>query len=440
MEELRLESTLPLNQYLVRPKRLPGEGLSAWLNRHFLMNGLPLPWRLRSQIILSYRHRRDPEPRIQLLDRLNGLLPAEAQVQPESWVAWCFEQPPTNKADWRSSSRQYYPQGFCPACMSEWGYFQELWEIPVVTACPRHGLQLVSVCSECGHDMEHWEWVDGRYQCQCGLPLEDFTAEPADRLQLAWARVVASHSKISLPSGYSFGGNPSSVALRQLLQLERVLGSLRFGATDEYRLLFDWPEYPRTVLRRLVQQVFANDEQPTKLIRGKGSIAFALCLLLRKLHQRSASLIESLVRAELNHHCLFVFADAALFINPQICPGGTAPVRQKFACWWRGINWDDGTEDRHVAPSYHSPCRFHRPLVIGIMMTLFRLAESGFAAGQLSSIWQYWYPSPTIRMANDPNGLIDEILRELYRLRLEPLRGLADSLRRLNGGCLVGYD
>ena len=195
MVELRLESALPLNQYLVRPKRMPGEGLSAWLNRHFLMNGLPLPWRLRSQIILSYRHRREPEPRVELLERINELLPVEALVQPESWVAWCFEQQPSNAADWQSSSRQYYPHGFCPECLREWGYFLELWEIPGVSACPRHEGKLLLACPACGHDTGEWEWVDGRYQCRCGVSLEDIAAEPADRFSLAWPRKVATHSR-----------------------------------------------------------------------------------------------------------------------------------------------------------------------------------------------------------------------------------------------------
>lgn len=443
MAEQRTESALPLNQYLVRPKRLPGEGLSAWLSRHFLMNGLPLPWRLRSQIILSYRHRRDPEPRIEMLDRINGLLPGEAQVQPESWVAWCFEQPPTNKADWQSSSRQYYPHGFCPACMREWGYFLELWEIPVVTACPRHGSKLCSVCPACGHDTGDWEWVDGRYQCQCGLPLEEFAVEPADRLSLTWARIIAAHPGITLPPEYSFDGYPPAADLPLALQLMRVKGSLRLGThgrLDEYRLFFDWLAYPRTVLRRLVRQVFADDERPTKLVTGKGSLAFLLCQLLAKLRLRNAPLLEALVRMELSHHCLFVFGDAALFINPHIYPDGAAPLRQKFAAWWRGINWDDGSEVSHVAPSYRNPCRFHRPLVIRIMLTIFRMAGSGFPAGRLNCLQRWWFPSSAIRECNDLNGLIDEIVHELYGLQLERLRCVADRLAELNGGSLDGYD
>lgn len=443
MAEPRFESALPLNQYLVRPKRLPGEGLSAWLSRHFLMNGLPLPWRLRSQIISSYRHRRDPEPRIELLERINDLLPDESQVQPESWVAWCFEQQPTNKADWQSSSRQYYPHGFCPACMREWGYFLELWEIPVVTACPQHGFKLVSSCPACGHDTGDWEWPDGRYQCQCGLPLDEFAVEPADRLSLAWARIIATHPAIALPPGYSCDDHPPVVLLPQALQLMRVMGSLRpraHGRLNEYRLLFDWPTYPRTLLRRSVHQLFTNDERPAKLVTGKGNLSFLLFQLLAKLRSRKALLLEALVRMELSHHSLFVFGDSVLFINPRIYPDGAAPLRQKFTAWWRAVNWDDRFEACHVAPSARNQSRFHRPLVIAIMLTLFRMADSGFQAGQLNCFQHWWLPSLAVRDGNDPHDLIDRIMRELNGLRLECLRGVADRLGELNGGSLIGYD
>lgn len=443
MVELRLESALPLNQYLVRPKRMPGEGLSAWLNRHFLMNDLPLPWRLRSQIILSYRHRRDPEPRVELLKRINDLLPIESQVQPESWVAWCFEQQPSNAADWQSSLRQYYPHGFCPECLRELGYFLELWEVPAVTACPRHGGKLVLACPACGHDTGDWEWADGRYQCQCGVPLEEFAAEPADRFSVAWARIIATHPEITLPPDYSFDGHPPAVALPQALESMRVMGSLKpgsHGRLDEYRLFFDWPTYPRTVLRRLVRRMFANYERPTKLVTGKGSLAYPISQVLTKLRQRKAPLLEALLRVELSHHCLFVLGDAVLFVNPKRFPEGAEPLRQKFAAWWRGANWEDCLEVTHVTPSYRKPCRFHRPLVIGVMLTLFRMADRGSPAALLNSLQQCWLPSPALREACNPHDLIDGIVRELYGLPLDRLRGVADRLGRLNGGNLVGYD
>lgn len=419
---------------------MPGEGLSAWLNRHFLMNGLSLPWRLRSQIILSYRHRRDPEPRVELLERINDLLPVEARVQPESWVTWCFEQQPSNAADWQNSSRQYYPHGFCPECLREWGYFLELWEIPAVTACPRHGGKLLLACPACGHDTGGWEWADGRYQCLCGLPLEDFAVEPADRFSMAWARKIATHPGIMLPPDYSFAGHPPEVDLPYALQLMRVIGSLKLGRLDEYRLFYDWPSYPRTVLRRLIRRMFANDERPTKLVTGKGSIAYLICQCLTKLRLRKALLLERLLRVELRHHCLLVFGSALLFVNPKIYPEGAAPLRQKFAAWWRGANWVDCVEEDHIAPSHRYPCRFHRPIVIGIMLTLFRLVDRGFPAALLNSLQDWWLPSLALREDCNPHDLVDGVVRELYGLPLDRLRSVAYRLGELNGGSLNGYD
>lgn len=442
MAERRLDVGLPQHPYLVRPKRLPGEGLSAWLNRHYLMNGLTLPRRVRSLIIESYRYRRDPAVRVQALDQINRLFLGEAQVQPERWVAWCFKQPPKSSADWQSSSRRYYPHRFCPSCLDEWGYFQELWEIPLVTACPRHGVMLVSICSACGDDKGDWAWEEGRYQCRCGHPLLEFTSKPADRMALAWSRSIAAHSGISLPPGYHAERQPSLAVSTMQLQWARVLATPRAktrGSLNAYRLLFEWPQYPRTFLRRWVRQVFADDDSPTKLVRGKGTIAFEISHVLLMLRRMGADIVESALRAELGRHSLFVFEDAALLVNPSLA-GGAGALHQSFACWWRGIDWGDHDDKNEEAVPRQFPCRFHRPLVVRCLMSLLKLSDRRFSPNQLRQVRRHWYPSSSIRSATDPVGLMDEIARDLYGLHLEPLRGLADCLESLDEESLVGSD
>lgn len=440
--ERRPDIGLPQHPYLVRPKRLPGEGLSAWLNRHYLMNGLTLPRRVRSLMIQSYRHRRDPVVRVHALDQINRLFLGEAQIQPERWVAWCFEQPPTSSADWQSSSRRYYPHGFCPTCLGEWGYFLELWEIPLVTACPRHGVMLESICSACGHDRGDWAWEEGRYQCRCGVPLKEFASRPADRMALAWSSSIAAHSGISLPPGYLSERQASLAVSPMQLQFARVLTTpwtKTKGRLDAYRLLFEWPEYPRTFLCRWVRQIFIGDDSPTKLVTGNGTIAFEISHAQRMLRRMGADIVESALRAELGRHSLFVFEDAALFVNPSLV-GGAGALRQSFACWWRSIDWGDHHDKNEEAVPRQLPCRFHRPLVVRCLMSLLRLSETHLPADRLHRIRDHWCPASSIRRATDPVGLMDAIARDLYGLHLEPLRGLADCLESLAKESLGGSD
>lgn len=437
MDELRLESALPLGRYLVRPRRLPGEGLSAWLCRHFLSNALPMPWRLRTQVILSYRHRLDPAPRLHQLKKLNALLAPEDQISPEPWLAWCFELESAGKAEWQSSHRNYYPQAFCPSCLREWGCFLELWEIPSVEACPRHGVSLSARCPECDGSPADWRLEDGHYVCQCERPLTEFKALPTAELALEWARIVTLQPGIGLPPGFFFEcpREPPALSLPMLHVLKKVIEQTGWGRRQssqaERRVLFGWPKYHRTLLKRLALQVFTGAAATIGILPAKANIAAALYSVLAATRKIQSPEAVDLVHAELNRYCLFVFGGSVLFVNPRIYPDGAETVRGKFAAWWKTVDWggDDSGKIGSLR-SYQGLSRFHRPLVIHIVRTLLRLADDNISSRRLAGLWSRWRPSPAVRGGANTAGLIDLILDELYRT---PLSGL-----RLLGLCLDG--
>ena len=74
------------------------------------------------------------------------------------------------------------------------------------------------------------------------------------------------------------------------------------------------------------------------------------------------------------------------------------------------------------------------------MLTLLGMADRCFPVALLNSLQHHWVPSLALREGCNPDLLIDGIVRELYGLPLERLRGVAEQLSRLNGGNLVGYD
>jgi hypothetical protein len=67
----------------------------------------------------------------------------------------------------------------CPDCLREDGYCQRIWDLVLVTTCPRHGRRLLWRCPECG---ERIRWNRSRLsRCRCGCEWEtSYGEEVAD--------------------------------------------------------------------------------------------------------------------------------------------------------------------------------------------------------------------------------------------------------------------
>jgi len=76
----------------------------------------------------------------------------------------------------------------CPACIRQDKYYQRLWDLLSLTACPTHGTVLMDVCPGCGKAIS---WHRNRLSvCKCGLDWRDADQTEADPLSLKIARQV----------------------------------------------------------------------------------------------------------------------------------------------------------------------------------------------------------------------------------------------------------
>jgi hypothetical protein len=74
----------------------------------------------------------------------------------------------------------------CPACLGEDGYCRRVWEIAVLTVCPKHCCRLLQECPGCGKAIK---WNRKRVcQCDCGYDWRELKAEklPDGELRLVY--------------------------------------------------------------------------------------------------------------------------------------------------------------------------------------------------------------------------------------------------------------
>lgn len=84
----------------------------------------------------------------------------------------------------------------CQACLSESPFCRRVWELSLVTACPRHGCLLIDECPKCGRRLS---WVRERVSvCPCKFDWRKSVATPVDDAQLSLTRHV--HRLCGLPA------------------------------------------------------------------------------------------------------------------------------------------------------------------------------------------------------------------------------------------------
>lgn len=76
--------------------------------------------------------------------------------------------------------RKRHGLAFCPACLSEAGYFRRAWRHSAVTLCSRHAVSLLDACRRCGAPaMPHRQELDLTWCSECSADLKGMSMEPA---------------------------------------------------------------------------------------------------------------------------------------------------------------------------------------------------------------------------------------------------------------------
>ncbi len=82
----------------------------------------------------------------------------------------------------------------CPECLAEEPYHRAVWDLRLVSACPRHEVRLIDCCQECGR---HFGWqTSSIVRCACGADIRKMGAEPVPTAELSGLSFV--HGKLHL--------------------------------------------------------------------------------------------------------------------------------------------------------------------------------------------------------------------------------------------------
>lgn len=102
---------------------------------------------------------------------------SQLELEP-AWTRMASKQDAASRA-LRRMHRQRY-DAICPCCLDEKVYLRQNWEHAFVTACPKHGCQLIEKCPACAGwlstEREHIEL------CPCSQDLRSATPQPAKPL------------------------------------------------------------------------------------------------------------------------------------------------------------------------------------------------------------------------------------------------------------------
>jgi hypothetical protein len=219
------------DHYPVRPFMRPGESLHGYFSRFFSSNGHEIPPEVRV-LLESVRNGCADEAQLGLLRSMAGAERIVSGLQFEVIAADMVRQ-----AGNCVRRKLAYLAYHCPDCMAEGLGHQALASLPLVEACPSHGLRLISSCTECGSALS-WSSLRGGSTCRCGTHIGVMRREKAAAWQCnfaSWLRDLAAEQTAISKQRRSnpFKKLELALELRNLVvggrDLTRYLGAERFA-------------------------------------------------------------------------------------------------------------------------------------------------------------------------------------------------------------------
>jgi hypothetical protein len=184
----------------------------------------------------------------------------------------------------RADQFNYQRPRVCPECLREQSVWWAVWDLALVSACPKHRCLLISQCPICRRSLV-WH-RPAVHQCRCGADLRTVKAEPASADLVAINNVI--YGAAGFPHGavaaleltnYCLPAELTQLPLGSLLRLIRFIGLIggdnrlrrkqrTFPRTDPIAaiqagratiaVLSDWPWSFREVLKRMLPEEVEN--------------------------------------------------------------------------------------------------------------------------------------------------------------------------------------
>jgi hypothetical protein len=344
---------IPLERYLVRPARLPGESLVGWTHRFYGENGWDVHPQVLRQLKTAYRRIYGSDKRQQALDFLRTFLGPMSRLDPATWATkWLLAESDV-ASRWLSewTVREVSRMHFCPECLRRWSFHQELWELPGIRACPMHSTFLRDGCPQCGASLSAEHFRNG-FICRCGQFLADGHGLRTRSAWVDFSRSVVAANPEVVPAGYS-RSEGGRLRTHDLYLLLTVLARTRYKAINLYRkkqglsqnlhcsltptlrdmrFLGSWPNNAR---RFLIGMVRTRTDESTALRWLEGdSLVDHLLLLGRELAPYRNTSVYQEVHRLISQYVPVVFQGKALLVNPRLNPTGASEIPQDLLGWW----------------------------------------------------------------------------------------------------------
>jgi len=226
------------------------ESLVGFLLRLTEAHGLQSP----SQLLQQIRGKSSQPPRASDIPRLADLCGCDPNAI-ASLFGFEFRDENRN-AIWRiadqSLTKRYFISSrilsICPACLTDHKYLHAEWELTLNTACPIHGILLVSQCAHCGR---YQRWMrPGVSVCNCGGSLLDAPVVPASDFQLLIAHLVRARIDPNFKKLGPLALPPAMTARLACLSLDGLFKTLWFigRILHMHRLIENHRAAPKKIL------------------------------------------------------------------------------------------------------------------------------------------------------------------------------------------------
>lgn len=205
-------------EYLVRPAHQFGESLAGYVYRFHAANGHQVPISVRKLVIALY----DPITlyksqshggRKETFDLLQHLLGTACVLDAAWWIDGDYQ---SGRAGLNAEILK-----LCPACVGTFGFHMAVWELPLVVACPIHGVRLMSQCPHCQRDLR-WSRLLPDWACQCGQSIPAMAAPKASAVQVQRSALLIGTVDVQLADAY-----PQQALLMPGLPRQRLDGAYR---------------------------------------------------------------------------------------------------------------------------------------------------------------------------------------------------------------------
>lgn len=151
----------------------------------------------------------------------------------------------------------------CPLCVKGRGFIEAMWDMNLMTACPRHRCKTTTACSECNSPLSMMR--PGPLTCQCGADLGQQPSPPAPdeicALTAVLSGIVLGNGKNLHPTNGMPLSDLSAMSLRTITTAIATLGAFSLGRAAKgsapellmmhaAAALTDWPNGFHALLRK----------------------------------------------------------------------------------------------------------------------------------------------------------------------------------------------